>query len=141
MVHLEGNKSNFFYDFTLSLVHVSSLCLGLLSSFPQDNIAVRIRFVVEEGFDKSLHWGYFDGSAAGEPKICGAGELLVIYDDHFFTFKASLGYGTNNFAELLGLKLLLTLALDKHLFKLQIFGDSQLVINWASGNIEFRIFS
>ena len=68
--------------------------------------------------DKSLPWEYFNGLASGVPNICGGGGLLFISNDHFFTFKVGLGYGTNNFAELLGLKLLLTLALDKHIFKL-----------------------
>ena len=41
--------------------------------------------------------------------------------------------GTNNFAELCALKILLTLARRNSLDKIHIFGDSQLVINWASG--------
>ena len=40
--------------------------------------------------------------------------------------------GTNNFAELCSLKLLLTLARRNSLDKIQIFVDSRLVINWAS---------
>ena len=48
-----------------------------------------------------------------------------------------MGSGSNNFAELLGLKLLLSLSLDNNLKKLHIFGDSQLVINWVSG--KYRI--
>ena len=48
-----------------------------------------------------------------------------------------MGLDTNNFAELFGLNLLLSLALDKHLTKLQVFGDSQLVINWVFG--KYRI--
>ena len=70
-----------------------------------------------EVIGKSLPWGYFDGLAAGEPRICGAGGLFFIADDHFFTFKAGLGSGTNNFAELLGLKLLLTLSLKNNIKK------------------------
>ena len=50
-----------------------------------------------------------------------------------FSFKAGLGLGTNNFAELCALKLLLYLDRRNSLDKIQIFGDSQLVINWASG--------
>ena len=41
--------------------------------------------------------------------------------------------GTNNFVELCALKILLTLARRNSLDKIHIFGDSQLVINWASG--------
>ena len=51
----------------------------------------------------------------------------------FFSFKAGLGLGTNNFAELCALKLLLILARRNLLDKIQFFSDSQLVINWASG--------
>ena len=48
-----------------------------------------------------------------------------------------MGIGTNNYAELLGLNLIPTLSLDNYFKKLQIFGDSQLVINWVSG--KYRI--
>ena len=48
-----------------------------------------------------------------------------------------MGIGTNNLAELYALKLLLILALDKHISKIQVFGDSLLVINWVIG--KFRI--
>ena len=59
--------------------------------------------------------------------------MLFISDAHFFSFKVGLGMGTNNFAELCALKILLYLARRNSLDKIQIFGDSQLVINWASG--------
>ena len=36
---------------------VSSLSLGLLSSYPQDKIVVKIRYVVEAVIDKSFSWG------------------------------------------------------------------------------------
>lgn len=133
----KARNQSCFDDYALSPFQVYSFCLGLLSSFLQDKISVKIRPVVVEVIVKSFPWGYFDGSTAGEPKICGAGGLFFISDDHFFTFKAGLGSGTNNFAELLGLKLLLTLSLDNNIRKVQIFGDSHLVINWATG--KFRI--
>ena len=52
--------------------------------------------------------------------------------DCYISFKAGLGHGTNNYAELLGLKLLLKLALENNITNLQVFGDSQLVINWVN---------
>ena len=125
-----------FDDKVLSPYQVSSFCLGCIKSFPQDK-TIRIRQVVVEVVDKTLPWGYFDGSTSGDPKICGAGGVLFISEDHSFTFKAGLGFGTNNFAELIGLKLLLTLSLHHNYKQLQIFGDSELVINWASG--KYRI--
>ena len=42
-----------------------------------------------------------------------------------------LGNRTNNFVELLAMKLLLHLAKEKGINTLQIFGDSMLAINWA----------
>ena len=56
---------------------------------------------------------------------------------YIFFFKVGLGAGTNNFAELCALKLLLTLARKNYIAKIQIYGDSQLVINWANG--KFRM--
>ena len=82
---------------------------------------------------KTYAWGYFDGSAAGDPMICGAGGILFIFDFHFVSFKAGLGLGTNNYAKLCALKLLLRLTRQHNLDKIQVFGDSQLVINWATG--------
>ena len=70
---------------------------------------------------------------ADVPRICGAGGLLYISDEHSFTFLASLGLGTNNFAELISLNLLFSLALKYEIHTLHIFGDSQLVINWVIG--------
>ena len=58
------------------------------------------------------------------PQICGAGGLLYISDEHYFTFSVGLGLGTNNFAKLIALKLLFTLALKYEIHTLQIFGDS-----------------
>ena len=77
--------------------------------------------------------GFFDGSALGNPKVCGAGGIIFLKVDHYITFKAGLGVGTNNYAELFALKLLLILALDKHISNIQVFGDSLLVINWITG--------
>ena len=91
---------------------VSSLCLGLLNSYPMDNIVMNIRLVVNEHIDKSSPWAYFDGSTAGNPQICGVGGILFLTDGHYFTFSAGLGQGTNNYAELLALKLLILLSLQ-----------------------------
>jgi ribonuclease HI len=42
-----------------------------------------------------------------------------------------LGRGTNNFVEILAMKLLLHFAKEKEINTLQIFRDSMLAINWA----------
>ena len=59
--------------------------------------------------------------------------MLYNTDEHYFSFNAGLGTRTNNFAELCALKLLLTLVRRNQLENIRIFGDSQLVINLATG--------
>ena len=59
--------------------------------------------------------------------------MALLLGNQNFSFKSGLGIGTNNFAELCALKLLFTLARENHISKIQIFYDSQLVINWANG--------
>ena len=103
---------------------VSSFSLGKMMALPQKSSVASIRTIFVEVIDKTFAWVFFDGSAAGDPKICGAGGMLFISDVHFFSFKAGLGLGTNNFAELFALKLLLYLARRNSLDKIQIFGDS-----------------
>ena len=44
-----------------------------------------------------------------------------------------MGIATNNIAKLCALKLLLSLALGNQISKIQVFGDSLLVINWVTG--------
>ena len=43
-----------------------------------------------------------------------------------------LGTGTNNYAELMALKLLLCFAIERGCKRIQIFGDSLIVINWIN---------
>ena len=98
---------------------------------------MKIRIISEEVIDRTKPWGFFYGSTLGNPKVCGVGGILFLKDDHFITFKASLGVGSNNYVELSALKLLIILALKKQIMNIQIFGDSMLVINWISG--KFRV--
>ena len=88
-------------------IQVSIQSLGVLRSIPHDLIFIKTRLVVEETIDKTFAWGYFDGSTLGNMRTCATGGLIYFYEDQFVTFKARLGIGTNNFAKLFGLKLLL----------------------------------
>ena len=101
----------------------------MMMALPRKSSMTSIRTIFVEVIDKTYAWGFFDGSVVGVPNICGAGGMMYISDDHFFSFKAGLGMGANNFAELCALKLLLILSRRNSLDKIQIFGDSQLLIN------------
>ena len=86
--------------------------------------------------DRSLTWAFFDGAA--QNNMCGGGAVLFFTDSHFFVMSLGLGGGTNNFAELLSLKLLLMFALETGCTALNFFGDSLNVINWINHTQECR---
>ena len=86
--------------------------------------------------DRSLPWAFFDG--ASQNNMCGSGAILFLTDSHFFVMSLGLGEGTNNFAELMSLKLLLMFALETGCTVLHFFGDSLNVINWINHTQECR---
>lgn len=91
----------------------------------------RIRTVSLEKIDKSMPWAYFDGSSINHQSVCGGGGVLHKSESHYFHIMAGLGSGSNNYAELMSLKLLMLFALEQGCLSLQIFGDSLIVIEWA----------
>ena len=74
---------------------------------------------------------FFDDAA--NQRGCGGGFILYISDQHFFKFKMGLGAGTNHFAELITLSHLLHFSLGHHCINLNIFGGSNIIINWFNG--------
>ena len=86
--------------------------------------------------DRSLPWAFFDGAA--QYNMCGGGAVLFLSDSHFFAMSLGLGGGTNNFAELMSLKLLLMFALETGCTALNFFGDSLNVIHWINHTQECR---
>ena len=73
-----------FEDLTLTPAKVSSFSLGMMKNIPQKQFAVSIRTIFVEVIDKTHAWGFFDGSAVGDPISCGAGGMLFLSDVHFF---------------------------------------------------------
>jgi ribonuclease HI len=60
-----------------------------------------------------MPWAYFDGASQNENQLCGGGELLILSIDHSFKLKMGLKPGSNNFVELMALKLMLQFAGEK----------------------------
>ena len=87
--------------------------------------------------DRRRPWGFFDG--AMQQNLCGGGALLFLSDSHWYEISVGLGVGSNNFAELLSLKILLLFALEKGCRQLHVFGDSLNVINWIKGVQNCRV--
>jgi hypothetical protein len=85
--------------------------LAILSYYLQEKGLAGIHVVQEEEIDKSKPWGFFDG--ASQNSVCGGGAILYLSDSHFFKMTLGLGKGTNNYAKLMSLKLLLIFAIEK----------------------------
>ena len=64
--------------------------------------------------------------------MCGGGAVLHLSENLSYVLSMGLGGGTNNFAELFSLKLLLMFALEKGCSVLNFMGDSLNVINWIN---------
>jgi len=77
-------------------------------------------------------WGYFDGACQADENFCGVGGLSYISNCHYFKFKGNISQGSNNRAKLMVLRNLMKLALERGIFRLQIFGDSLLVVGWMT---------
>jgi ribonuclease HI len=103
--------------------------LSILSHFPQEKDIPAICINLPELIDSSNPWAYFDG--ASQNQLCGGGVVLFLSDNHFYKIKMGLGQGTNNYVELMALKLLLQFVGEKGVQSIQIFGDSMNVINWS----------
>ena len=76
--------------------------------------------------------GFIDG--ASNNRIAGAGICIFLNDSHFLEFSLGVGYGTNTKAELLSLWALLHISHMMGIPLAHVYGDSQVIINWAKGS-------
>jgi ribonuclease HI len=74
---------------------------------------------------------YFHGACQGHPPICRVGVILYVNHNHYIFIRYAPGAGTNNITEFIALWTLLEAANKKDLQKLQVMGDSKLVIDCA----------
>ena len=71
--------------------------------------------------------------------IPGAGGIALYFSNsHSFLLRVGLGHGKNNFPEIMSLKLLL-FAIEKKIRHIQIFRDSQLIVNWFNDVSRFNV--
>jgi len=110
--------------------------VGIFKSLPEHLRAANQRRILEVEIDHSRPWAFFDG--ASQNNMFGGGAVLHLSESHHFTLSMGLGEGSNNYAELLSLKLLLNFALEKGCTSLTCFGDSLNVINWIKKTQECR---
>ena len=110
--------------------------MGLYKALPEYIRAAEQRRILDIELDKTHPWGFFDGAAQNER--CGGGDVLYLSDSHHFTLTMGLGFGSNNYDELMSLKLLLIFAIEKGINRLTVGGDSLNVINWIMHTQECR---
>lgn len=105
--------------------------LAILSSYLPIERRFKTRSIREVTIDKTKPWGFFDG--ASQNYRCGGGGILHFSNSHYYTLTSGMGAGTNNYAELMSLKLLMAFALEKNCKVIIVYGDSKNVINWING--------
>jgi ribonuclease HI len=87
---------------------------------------------------------YFDGGSRGNPGPGGCGYCILKSNQPIFEGKTNLGVCTNNYAEYKGLQYGISLAIEKNIKRLEVFGDSLLIINqlnrkWACRHKGLRL--
>lgn len=76
---------------------------------------------------------WFDGAAQPNPGIRGIGVLIVLADGNTERISKNIGFGSNNEAEAIALLTALTRCNEMGVRRVTVFGDSQLIVNQASG--------
>ena len=118
-------------------IATKAACLILFFSKVDDHSWVRE--VSIENINVEIPWQYFDGVAKGDPVRCGGGIVLHLDERNNVHCKVGLGSGTNNFAKINALRLLLITTLEWGVPSLQLFGDSKIVIDWVVGSTRCNI--
>jgi len=83
--------------------------------------------------DNSTWKAWFDGATNPNPGERGIGGVLKGPAGERIEISENIGFGTNNEAEYAALMAVLDAAIDAKVQKLEVFGDSQLVIKQVSG--------
>ena len=122
-----AKNNNVFNDKLCTPAITASLACGIAKALPPLTRVAKQREVLTLNIDRTTPWGFFDG--ASQNNLCGGGVILHMAENHYFDLVAGLGEGSNNFAELLSLKLLLIFVAEKGYRTIEVFGDSLNVIN------------
>eukprot|EP00253_Pinus_taeda_P008165 PITA_08165 len=104
---------------------------AIFSSIPEPEESLNIPHNREEQIRPNMPWAYLDGASPNQ--TAGAGMVIHLNESHSISASVGIGNGSNNFAELSVLKLLLCWLIQRHIFAIQIFGDSLNVIKWVNG--------
>jgi ribonuclease HI len=85
--------------------------------------------------------GFFDGASQDRGDKCGAGAVLKCPVLGTYIIKMNCGSGTNTRAELLALWCILFFACYKKVTRLQLVGDSKVIIDWFTNENNLQVVS
>eukprot|EP00253_Pinus_taeda_P035654 PITA_35654 len=128
---LTRNKS-LFQDQAISTTAVAINCAAIYSSLPPPEPKKAQNCDIPLNINEASPWGFFDG--ASQQNRAGAGICIHLNKEHSIRASVGLGQGSNNYAELSALRLLMCWSLQKNISSIQIFGDSMNVVKWVNGN-------
>jgi len=92
------------------------------------------RIIIAEEVEKSFLWAYFDG-ACSENGDCGRGVVLYINANPCFKLHIGFGRGTNNYAKLLNLKILLLFSIEGVQTTMRNFATLKFCFSFSLKNI------
>jgi ribonuclease HI len=115
--------------------------LNIINSYPQSQGKKSTHGHTKKIINKNLPCAYFDGASLGTHPRGGAGGILYLSQNYSTKLKYRIGNESNNFYELMALKLVLKLAQELGVSHLQIYDDSLLVIQWIHKEITLIKFT
>jgi len=118
-----------FHNIIMSVEVVNQLVLKSFMDFKACPEKKRNKSIVNSDFNMSTSWGFFDRSSQGHPVEGGVGFVFYINQIHYFYLKNVVGRGSNNKEEFVSLWDLLSLSNWMGYWRLQVMGDSKLVID------------
>ena len=107
--------------------------ISTVQAFPSPTVTRKLRRrILGKTPCKVYPCGFMDG--ASNCKIAGVGYCMHLNESHYLEFSLGVGYGTNTKVELLSLWALLLSSQMMGIPLAHVYGDSQVIINWALGS-------
>jgi ribonuclease HI len=130
-----AHNSGIFKDEALPSEVVAGLVLKIAKEFKLEVKEKKSRIPIMPDLLAGVSWGFFDSASQGHPPRCNVGVVLHFSSSHYVRIKYSPSRGTNTRAEFIGLWTLLEFINKKGIKKVQIFGDSKLVVDWVNRKV------
>jgi hypothetical protein len=130
-----------FEDHPPNLVRVCSRILHALGEFKSPKDTKISRVVRPPLLDCNLAVGFFYGASQDRGAKCGAGVVLKCPVLGTYRLKMNCGRGTNTRGELLALWCILHFAYYKKVTRLQLVGDSKVIIDWFNNDNNLQVVS